>query len=96
MSTTTRAAEATGIDAQAVIDRGLDLLQRHLALAFEDPDGVLGPPSVPPITVLLPIDDPEVFEDGLRTAAALAREGQNIYLCHVDGEGRPVYPAPNE
>ena len=94
MSATTHHAARS--DTDAIVSRGLDLLQRHLAAAFEDPDGVLGGFPVGATVVLLPPDDPEVFERNLRSAARMAREGKNVYLCHVDRDGRPVKPAPTE
>lgn len=85
------AAPVTDIDpaTAAIMDRNLelshgftDVMVRDPQLLAEIPDGCT--------LVLLPKDDPEMFEVNLRIGMDAARRGENVYLRQVTREGRPI------
>lgn len=74
--------------AQAIFDRNAELFQGYVLAQMDEPDRMEQIPAKTTL-VFLPHGDPAGIEAALALAADLARHGDNVYLRHVDPDGRP-------
>ncbi|MGH2535165.1 MAG: DUF5647 family protein [Thermomicrobiales bacterium] len=86
MSTRTSTTDPATV---ATVERNLDLAQGYLLAMLDDPARMERVPGGASL-VLLPRDEPDGFEANLNIAVALARKGRNVYVRHVERDGRPV------
>jgi hypothetical protein len=70
------------------IDRNLELIHGYIRAQLEDVDNMEHVPEGAE-TVLLPDDDPEMFERNLEIVINSLRGGANVYARHVTKDGRP-------
>lgn len=83
------AVPTTEVADQAVVDRNAELFQGYVVAQLDDPEQTEHLPEGTTL-VLLPCGDADAIEAALNMAAAVARGGRNVFLRHVDRDGRPV------
>jgi Family of unknown function (DUF5647) len=85
-----RAATPPVVDPETarIADRNLELFRGFNQAILDDPDRLGEIPNGVHL-VLLPEDDPEMFEVNLRIGLDAARRGEDVYLRHVTRDGRP-------
>jgi hypothetical protein len=88
MSTTARDA-VVDTETAHIMDRNLDLSHGFAQAILDDPALLSEVPNGVTL-VLLPKDDPEMFEINLKIGMDAARRGENVYLRQVTRDGRPV------
>jgi Family of unknown function (DUF5647) len=71
-----------------IVNRNLELTHGFTQAMLDNPELLNDVPNGVHL-VLLPEDDPEMFEVNLRIGLDAARRGENVYLRHVTRDGRP-------
>jgi hypothetical protein len=85
-----RTATPPAVDPETahVADRSLELFRGFNEAMLDDPNRLSEIPNGVHL-VLLPEDDPEMFEVNVTIGLSAARRGENVYLRHVTRDGRP-------
>jgi hypothetical protein len=84
------ATTSVDVDTQTakVVDRNLELTRGFTQAMLDDPALLQSIPNGVQL-VLLPEDDPVMFETNLTIGLDAARRGENVLLRHVTHDGRP-------
>ena len=72
------------------IKKNLDLLNEFMKYAFENPKVLDGIPPEAKL-IILPIDDPELYEYNRKTADRIKAKGENVVFVKMK---KPEIPAP--
>ena len=67
-----------------VIKKNLDLINEFMKYAFDHPD-VLDKIPMDAELVILPIDDPELYNENKKTADSLLKKGEKVIIVEFEG-----------
>lgn len=67
-----------------VIKKNLDLINEFMKYAFDHPD-VLDKIPMDAELVILPIDDPELYNENKKTADSLLKKGGKVIIVEFEG-----------
>lgn len=66
-----------------IIKKNLDLLNEFMKYAFDHPDVLDKIPSEAEL-VILPTDDPELYNENKKTADSLLKKGENVVIIEFE------------